>query len=171
MHFNTSTEEVIEAIRTQFPQLSGAEFKFHSKIGIKSNAKFLVFKTDCDTCDGLIMKTFNIGLTRMAINMFIPLIQCHKCSRFGHMLDHCRHKQSCCPNCGGEHSLEKCNSPYTKVCGNCKRLGTDHAHHSWETCCPVRAQYLKEKVLNRRNSVSSNPLISNPMSSKPLSNG
>lgn len=165
MNTATSSEEVTEAITTQNPQLSRVEIKFHSKIGIKSGAKFLVFKSSCDSCDELVRKKFlNVGLTRMAIHPFTPLIQCHKCSRFGHMINHCRHKQICCPNCGDKHCLENCTSPHNKVCGNCKRLGDTHNHHSWETCCPVRQKYLNERVLNRRKLNSSNPLISHPIS-------
>lgn len=155
MDLSVSPEEVIKAIKNQNKQLQNADIKFHSKISSRSNSKFLAFKADYLTCKQIIqLSTINVGLTRMNISTFVPLIQCHKCARFGHMANHCWYKAMNCSNCGEGHKLEECRTPNIKSCSNCRRRGWRYDHHSWETKCPVRASFMRERVLLKREKIS-----------------
>ena len=48
-----------------------------------------------------------IGFKRYKIRKHYKLIQCFKCSQFGHNADVCE-KEPACPNCAGKHCLQEC---------------------------------------------------------------
>lgn len=50
---------------------------------------------------------------------YINVVQCFKCSKFGHIAKDCRCDGNICPRCTGEHQLKECKSQDT-VCANCK---------------------------------------------------
>ena len=150
LNARTTVNEVITAIKKQNSELENSNISLHSQIGINISTKYMVFKSDHVSCQKLIDKrTANVSLTRVDMLPFIPLIQCHNCSRFGHMDKHCRFKTKGCPNCSGDHNLRECDSKDNAECTNCKRYGLEHNHHSWEKICPIRSKYMKEHIFNK----------------------
>ncbi|KAF7266479.1 hypothetical protein GWI33_020200 [Rhynchophorus ferrugineus] len=64
-----------------------------------------------------------VGYLRQFVDDFNEILQCYKCSRFGHKQIHCRSAQ-CCYICAGPHGIRDCKSSTTK-CANCKRAGPE----------------------------------------------
>ena len=92
-----------------------------------------------------------IGFKRYKISKHYKLVQCFKCSDFGHNADFCD-KETACPNCGEKHNLRDCPRNFIPNCTNCIKNNSTHINHSsWSVVCPYREQYiqwLKERADN-----------------------
>lgn len=155
--YETSQEEAEKAIRNKFENLNeyenrNSQISFHTKIRYNDHSRFLVYKAEHKLCNNIVENKFmHIGFTRVAIETFIPLIQCHKCSRFGHMNGHCWYKKLRCPNCAEGHRLEDCQNPKNKKCANCATKGWESNHHSWAKACPIRIEYMQMRIWLKGN--------------------
>ncbi|CAD0196814.1 unnamed protein product [Chrysodeixis includens] len=76
------------------------------------------------------------GMKAKVERYILPVTQCSKCWRYGHIAKMCTSTKVSCPKCGGKH--ENCDVS-TFVCINCKAN-----HLALDKKCPV---YLKEKRL------------------------
>ena len=92
-----------------------------------------------------------IGFKKYKISKHYKLVQCFKCSEFGHNADFCEKKPSC-SNCAGKHNLKDCSRNFIPKCTNCIKNNCTHTNHSsWSVECPYREQYklwLKERANN-----------------------
>ncbi|KAF9418711.1 hypothetical protein HW555_004539 [Spodoptera exigua] len=76
------------------------------------------------------------GMRAKVERYILPVTQCSKCWRFGHIAKMCKSTKVICPKCGGKH--ENCDTT-SFVCVNCKAN-----HLALDKQCPI---YLKEKRL------------------------
>ena len=78
-----------------------------------------------------------LGKKRYKLCNFVDLVQCFRCSKFGHKTAKCVARKTCCPNCAQNHPLDECQTNHTPHCGNCLKVGAPHsAHSSWDVRCP-----------------------------------
>ena len=126
-----------------------------NKSGYRINLRFpinkakdaLVFSCDLNMTLKINQKPFiHLGKKRYNLKHFIELVQCFRCSKFGHKTEQCKEKKPTCPNCAGEHQLKECKTNYKPKCGNCLSLGLgDPNHTSWDVRCPYRHKWIKKQ--------------------------
>jgi len=81
---------------------------------IPFNYMLLIFKKD------QLPDYTTIGFTRYHVREYIPTpTRCVKCNAYGHVVKHCRGKESC-SKCSGGHSYESCPNKENPMCINCK---------------------------------------------------
>lgn len=100
----------------------------------------------------------NVDHQKVHAEEFVPLLQCYKCSQFGHLKKHCTREETLCTHCGIEsHTFETCPSKNNKEdasCGNCsnrdKRLNTtsNTKHSATSNKCPVK-EAMRNRVMGR----------------------
>ena len=126
-----------------------------NKSGYRINLRFpinkakdaLVFSCDLNMTLKINQKPFiHLGKKRYNLKHFIELVQCFRCSKFGHKTEQCKEKKPTCPNCAEEHQLKECKTNYKPKCGNCLSLGLgDPNHTSWDVRCPYRHKWIKKQ--------------------------
>ncbi|CAN7977050.1 unnamed protein product [Ixodes persulcatus] len=70
-----------------------------------------------------------LGLVRHKVELFVEKpIQCHRCSRFGHIASTCQHAPTC-SRCSGPHQRTECNADETPTrCCNCGKNHEASSH-------------------------------------------
>lgn len=150
------TKQIFEELAMKDNRFSLNKTTFGEKFPIDSSKNIITFSCKNETAVEFIKKPFVfIGLKRYNIRNFIDLIQCYKCSEFGHRSDKCPVKEMKskykCPNCAGNHQLNECSQIYKPKCANCLSLKvTDHEHSSWDVRCPYRRNYIaiRRKIID-----------------------
>lgn len=81
------------------------------------------------------------------IDDHISILQCFKCSSFGHVQSACVNK-TCCSRCAGEHLSRDCSAGNNYKCGNCLAAGHTGVSHSAsdETKCPILRRRIELKI-------------------------
>lgn len=125
------------------------DLKHHSTVKLPNGFVNHIFKIPKDLASVLLENPVaNFRLQTIQIKEFIPLLQCHHCSLFGHTIDHCYKRlktiKASCPNCSLDHNLRSCNSEFIPKCINCinynmkNSASLDINHSSWEKSCIFR---------------------------------
>jgi hypothetical protein len=145
----------IEKIDARFKK---DELIHFTKFRVNGNKAFLIFKCPKNLADDIFANPFcHFKCRKLIIKPFIPLLQCHKCSRFGHTIGFCRYTRTTCPTCGGNHLMQACHLTTPDIlankgsCANCIRNGSSsYQHSSWAKVCPIRSSYLKNlRIVNK----------------------
>ena len=67
------------------------------------------------------------------------VLQCHKCSKFGHIASVCKQEQQTCKRCGGGHEAGACEAEKPK-CSNC-----GGEHEASDFSCPKRVSAANDR--------------------------
>lgn len=148
---NKSSQDVLDEMRRKDAT------KFEGVILLNrfnmNNIKDIIVFSCNEESRGLIAKQphVHIGKKRFKLQNFIELIQCFKCSKFGHKSEYCQANKLSCPNCAGNHQLKDCLLSHVPKCSNCSSLktvgGTDHS--SWDVRCPYRKLWvIRQRTLS-----------------------
>ncbi|CAN7947217.1 unnamed protein product [Ixodes pacificus] len=82
-----------------------------------------------------------LGLVRHKVELFVEKpIQCHRCSRFGHIASTCQHAPTC-SRCSGPHQRTQCNDNETPTrCCNCGKNHEASSHQcvTWKDELEIR---------------------------------
>jgi hypothetical protein len=139
------TSEIMVELSNKDFRFKGSGIKVINRFSINKSKDAIIFSCDANSTNSIIDKPYIfIDNKRYQLKHFIELIQCYKCSKFGHK--DCRQIKPVCPNCAEEHTLKDCKINYKPNCGNCKSLGlTDTEHSSWDVRCPYRLKWIKKQ--------------------------
>lgn len=86
-----------------------------------------------------------IGLQRVRIEDFSPLVQCSRCLGYGHTKAVCTDAHEMCSHCGDPHTWQKCPARAERrppTCRNCVTAKMpDCAHNAFNSQCPERQKW------------------------------
>lgn len=150
---NTNPEILVNSITrcNEFLKGKSDTFNYFTRTRNSKGQVYLVYKVEYNVGEILLQNSFvHFEFNRLNVFNFKPLVQCHKCARFGHTDKYCKYKKLTCPNCNGNHTLKNCQFSATgqlnadnMACANCIRNNLPHNHSSWEVKCPIRTKFIK----------------------------
>lgn len=95
-------------------------------------------------------ETLNIGWKICKFSDYINVVQCFKCSKYGHIAKYCKMETEVCYKCAGPHRSSECESN-SETCSNCKHAAEvlkipkiDFKHHARDKNCAVYKRIYKE---------------------------
>lgn len=141
------SEEIVSELTRRDKRFKKDTFKIKERFPI-STVKDAITLSCCESLTSEIIKKRHVflGTKKYTLSKFVDLVQCFKCSRFGHTSANCNSKKMCCPNCAYAHSLNECTIEYTPKCGNCSCVAVGHTDHSsWDARCPYRLMWIKKQ--------------------------
>lgn len=150
-----SEQEVIESIDSQISVISAKRQKRFNRESRKledSLAILLTFESNF-----LPPAVWMCGRKRIVQEYNRPIIQCHRCQRYGHIKKNCRAKEDLCLRCAGKHQSAVCplknleqqkKADYFR-CVNCKRN-----HPSTSSLCSVRRRNLEVLKVAEKHQMS-----------------
>lgn len=97
-----------------------------------------------------------------------PVVQCHKCLRYGHISKLCKNDDSCCKKCSRVHNDGDCDG--VTRCLYCK---TDGNHSTMSKQCPIYLKQRRIKELMAKQNLSfkeAEAIENNPSYSKVVTN-
>nr|CAH7716651.1 unnamed protein product [Callosobruchus chinensis] len=90
-----------------------------------------------------------LGWNRCSVEDYVRVLQCYKCSGFGHLHGKCKSDLVAFPKCSGEHTIKNCTSDNRK-CANCNSYNKTHKaslsvdHSAWSHSCPWYLKTIEE---------------------------
>ena len=89
----------------------------------------------------------SIGWVRCRVDDYVSILQCFKCSGFGHTAKHCK-KTVCCSSCSGEHLFSSCTQRDNLRCINCVNAKSVNVSHSAtdKDKCPLLRRKIEQKI-------------------------
>lgn len=142
-----SEDIVSELSRRDKKRFKKGEFEISERFPISKSKDAVVLSCKESMRSSIIRNPYVfLGIKRHKLNNFIELIQCYKCSKFGHKTNCCTEKTLSCPNCAEKHSLKDCKMNFSPKCSNCSRLSSakENRHSSWDVRCPYRRIWIEE---------------------------
>ena len=143
-----SSEQVLSELETRDSgRFNKSGYKISDRFPIDKAKDAIVLSCNVEMTIKINKKPYiHLGKKIYRLQHFIELIQCFKCSKFGHKTEECRSKNLCCPNCASEHELKECRTNYIPKCGNCLSLDLGNlTHSSWDVRCPYRHKWIKKQ--------------------------
>lgn len=89
-----------------------------------------------------------LGWKKCTVGDHLRILQCFKCSGFGHTEKQCKSEVSCV-NCASDHTVKNCKAEESK-CVNCVNYNKRHKfnlsvkHSAKDSCCPVYKNYVEK---------------------------
>ena len=138
---NLSKEQIKNYLEKRDPKFKNKTFLVEEIIG-KGSKSIVVLRVQNELFEEIRREQFTFfGLDRLYFKPWFKLIQCFKCSAFGHASSRCASATLHCPHCSLGHSLEKC-SKLTRACRNCQKRDLPSDHSSFSKSCPVRREFI-----------------------------
>ena len=100
-----------------------------------------------EKAEALIRDRAKIGFSHFKVQHDIRVLQCYKCSKFGHHAANCTNRLVCA-NCSEEHLLKDCPNRGNKVATRCANCGLSHY------ACSRSCRVMKEEINSRLRRVS-----------------
>nr|CAH7726678.1 unnamed protein product [Callosobruchus chinensis] len=128
---------------------SAADLRIVTKLEIGSNYD-IVLEVSASVRNTLASQgVIYLGWRRCIITDHIHIVQCFKCSKFGHVEKQCKMGDRFCSECSESHNFKACSS-INKVCINCmnynkyNKTAISVIHSARDKCCTVYQQYLSK---------------------------
>nr|CAH7720796.1 unnamed protein product [Callosobruchus chinensis] len=128
---------------------SAADLRIVTKLEIGSNYD-IVLEVSASVRNTLASQgVIYLGWRRCIITDHIHIVQCFKCSKFGHVEKQCKMGDRFCSECSESHNFKACSS-INKVCINCmnynkyNKTAISVSHSARDKCCTVYQQYLSK---------------------------
>lgn len=112
------------------------------------SAALLVVLNDRQAADNILDQAVLLKSMMLFSHIYEPApMQCLRCSKFGHMQQHCHAKLPACGRCSGEHTTRECVCPHDTKCGSAyacnisfKCCNCRGNHPAFDRACPVKLQ-------------------------------
>lgn len=158
-------EEVIQQLQEKY--ITEIPISLSKKI-YREGAQFyqLVLEVESWLSSQLIkQQKINLGFNTCRISLYMPLVRCQNCQRFGHTKEHCR-LPAVCNYCAKEHKSNTCPLITGKKgrsidknkfrCLNCLNTPNFFPHEASSPDCPAFHYYTQQRnILSKGRSVSS----------------
>ena len=111
---------------------------------IRFECKYIaVLKVQAELFEAIRKEQFTyFGIERRFFKPWFKVVQCFRCSAYGHFSIRCISKTEHCPYCSLDHSLDRC-SKLVEACFNCLSRKWPCDHLSFSKVCPVRKEYIQ----------------------------
>ena len=147
------SEEITEHLQKRDSRFkNNPSFKILARFPINKAKDALAFEVDLKTTKMIMEKKhLHIKEKKYKIEEFIELVQCYRCSKFGHRSTECKESKPSCPNCAEEHELKNCTTFYEPKCSNCNSVKVEEINHSsFDIRCPFRLNWIGVQKKNLR---------------------
>lgn len=152
-----STEEIRDGIIMQNLQIIKDPFvKIVYKYPVKSGKNYVSCIVEVSPrVRELLLKNNNVylGFSACRCADHVRVLQCFRCSGFGHLARDCESRPACA-HCAGEHEQKDCRAKdKSPVCANCIRVGggrgKEVSHEAWDVrSCPILRRRVADKISN-----------------------
>ena len=142
-----SEDITAELTRRDKSRFKKNHFKIKERFPINKGKDAITISCIEELTNSIIQKPYVfLGVRRYRLNNFVDLVQCYRCSKFGHTQPECKSKKPFCPNCAQAHTLNDCKTSHIPKCGNCALVKVEGpAHSSWDVRCPYRRVWITEQ--------------------------
>jgi hypothetical protein len=142
-----SSAQILEEIKRRDKRFDNNSTIIKDRFPITKRLDAITVSVNYETMEQIKTRPFTyIGKNKHSVEHFVELIQCYKCSKFGHKTEECRSTKLFCPNCGLGHELKECKTDFIPKCNNCFSLKIKSiTHSSWDVRCPYRIMWIKKQ--------------------------